>query len=134
MEEYGISETLMTPSLLETVLDVSGPDLADHLSSLRVLWLNGEVVTRTLARRALSLLPETRLLNVYSCSETHEVATCDLRELSESPHSTYCPVGRPMDPARLYILDEYLREVPEGETGELFVGGDCLARGYVNLP
>jgi amino acid adenylation domain-containing protein/thioester reductase-like protein len=134
MEEYGVSETLMTPSLLETVLDVSGPDLADRLSSLRVLWLNGEVVTRTLARRALSLLPETRLLNVYSCSETHEVATGDLQELSESPHSTYCPVGRPMDPARLYILDEYLREVPEGETGELFVGGDCLAHGYVNLP
>jgi amino acid adenylation domain-containing protein/thioester reductase-like protein len=134
MEEYGISETLMTPSLLETVLDASGPDLADRLSSLRVLWLNGEVVTRTLARRALKVLPDTRLLNVYSCSETHEVAAGDLRELAESPHSTYCPVGRPMDPNRLYIVDEEMREVPEGEAGELFVGGDCLARGYVNLP
>ena len=134
MEEYGISETLITPSLLETVLDASGVDLAERLSSLRVLWLNGEVVTRTLARRALSLLPETRVLNVYSCSETHEVAAGDLRELAESPHSTYCPVGRPMDPDRLYILDDEVSKVPEGETGELFVGGDCLARGYVNLP
>ena len=134
MEEYGISETLITPSLLETVLDASGPDLAERLSSLRVLWLNGEVVTRTLARRALSLLPETRVLNVYSCSETHEVAAGDLRELAESPHSTYCPVGRPMDPDRLYILDDEVSKVPEGGTGELFVGGDCLARGYVNLP
>ncbi|HEX2183846.1 MAG TPA: amino acid adenylation domain-containing protein, partial [Rubrobacteraceae bacterium] len=134
LEEYGISETLITPSLLETVLDASGPDLADRLSSLRVLWLNGEVVTRTLARRALSLLPETRLLNVYSCSETHEVAAGDLRELVESPHSTYCPVGRPMDSDRLYILDEEMREVSDGEAGELFVGGECLARGYVNLP
>ena len=134
MEEYGISETLITPSLLETVLDASGADLAERLSSLRVLWLNGEVVTRTLARRALSLLPETRVLNVYSCSETHEVAAGDLRELAESPHSTYCPVGRPMDPDRLYILDDEVSKVPEGETGELFVGGDCLARGYVNLP
>jgi amino acid adenylation domain-containing protein/thioester reductase-like protein len=134
MEEYAISETLITPSLLETVLDASGPDLRERLSDLRILWLNGEVVTRTLARRALNLLPETRVLNVYSCSETHEVAAGDLRELSESPHSTYCPVGRPMDPDRLYILDEEMSKVPEGEAGELFVGGDCLARGYVNLP
>ena len=80
------------------------------------------------------MLPETRVLNVFSCSETHEVAAGDLRELAESPHSTYCPVGRPMDPDRLYILDDDVSKVPEGETGELFVGGDCLARGYVNLP
>ena len=99
-----------------------------------MLWLNGEVVTKTLARRVLSLLPETRVLNVYSCSETHEVAAGELRELAESPRSTYCPVGRPMDPSRLYILDREMREVPEGEAGELFVGGDCLARGYLGLP
>jgi amino acid adenylation domain-containing protein/thioester reductase-like protein len=134
LEEYEISETLMTPSLLETVLDAGGPDLGERLSGLRVLWLNGEVVTRTLARRASSALPETRLLNVYSCSETHEVAAGDLRELSESPHSTYCPVGRPMDPECLYLVDGELNRVPDGETGELFVGGDCLAHGYVNLP
>jgi acyl-CoA synthetase (AMP-forming)/AMP-acid ligase II len=134
LEEFGISETLMTPSLLEAMLDASGPDLSERLSALRVLWLNGEVVTKTLARRVLSLLPETRVLNVYSCSETHEVAAGELRELAESPRSTYCPVGRPMDPSRLYILDREMREVPEGEAGELFVGGDCLARGYLGLP
>jgi amino acid adenylation domain-containing protein/thioester reductase-like protein len=134
LEEYGISETLMTPSLLETVLDASDSGLAERLSALRVLWLNGEVVTRTLAWRALSALPETRLLNVYSCSETHEVAAGDLRELSESPYATYCPVGRPMDPDHLYVVDGDTNRVPDGETGELYVGGDCLARGYVNLP
>ena len=134
LEEYGITEVLMTPSLLESMLNVSGPDLPEKLSELRTLWLNGEVVTRTLARRAMSLLPEARLLNVYSCSETHEVAAGDLRELVENPLSTYSPVGRPMDPDRLYVLDEGGRPVPEGEAGELFVGGECLARGYVNLP
>ncbi len=134
LEEYEISEVLMTPSLLETVLGASGPDLAERLSALRVLWLNGEVVTRTLARRAMTSLPQVRLLNVYSCSETHDAAAGDLGELSENPDSTYCPVGRPIDPDRLYILDEDLREVPDGEAGELVVGGDCLARGYVKLP
>ena len=134
LEEYEVSEILVTPSLSESVLDAGGSELGERLSSLRTVWLNGEVVTRTLARRALSLLPKTRLLNVYSCSETHEVAAGDLRELSENLEATYCPVGRPMDPERLYVLDEKGEPVPEGEAGELHVGGDCLARGYVNLP
>jgi thioester reductase-like protein/amino acid adenylation domain-containing protein len=134
LEEYGITETLVTPSLLEAVLNSSGPDVGERLSKLRTLWLNGEVVTRTLARRALELLPDARLLNVYSCSETHEVAAGDLRELVENPESTYCAIGAPMDPDHLYLLDAEGERVPEGEAGELFVGGDCLARNYVNLP
>src|SRR5829696_352346 len=134
IEEYEISETLITPSLLETVLNSSGSDLGERLSKLKTLWLNGEVVTRTLARRAMEVLPNARLLNVYSCSETHEVAAGDLGELVENQESTYCAVGVPMDGYRLYLVDEEGEQVPEGEAGELFVGGDCLARGYVGLP
>ena len=134
LEEYEITETLVTPSLLEAVLNSSGPEVGERLSRLRTLWLNGEVVTRMLARRAMELLPDARLFNVYSCSETHEVAAGDLRELVENPESTYCAVGVPMDPEHLYLLDAEGERVPEGEAGELFVGGDCLARGYVDLP
>jgi amino acid adenylation domain-containing protein/thioester reductase-like protein len=134
LEEYEITETLVTPSLLEAVLNSSGPEVGERLSQLRTLWLNGEVVTRTLARRTMEVLPDTRLLNVYSCSETHEVAAGDLGELAENPESTYCAVGVPMDPEHLYLLDEEGEQVPDGEAGELFVGGNCLARGYVALP
>ena len=134
LEKTRITETLMTPSLLEAVLNAGGPELANRLPDLRILWLNGEVVTRTLARRAMDLLPETRFLNVYSISETHEVAAGDLRDLLDSPEATYCPVGSPMDPDHLYLLDEEMNLVPEGSAGELYIGGDGLARGYVNLP
>ncbi len=134
LAEHRIMETLMTPSLLGSVLDAGGPNLGERLEGLRTLWLNGEVVTKTLARRAIALLPETRLLNVYSASETHEVAAGDLRDLVRSSSATYCPVGPPMDPRRTYVLDEAGGRVPEGEPGELYVGGDGLARGYVNLP
>ena len=85
LEEHGITETLITPSLLETVLNSSGPEISERLSKLETLWLNGEVVTRTLARRAMELLPNARLLNVYSCSESHDVAAGDLRRLSRTP-------------------------------------------------
>jgi thioester reductase-like protein/amino acid adenylation domain-containing protein len=134
LEEYEVTETLITPSLLEAVLNSSGPEVGERLSKLKTLWLNGEVVTRTLAQRAMEVLPDARLLNVYSCSETHEVAAGDLRELVENPESTYCAVGVPMDPEHLYLVDDEGERVPEGEAGELFVGGECLARGYVALP
>jgi len=134
LEERRITETLMTPSLLEVVLDEGGPNIGERLKGLRTLWLNGEVVTKTLARRALKLLPNVRLLNLYSVNETHEVAAGDLQELVESAEATHCPVGRPKDPDRLYLLDGDSNPVPAGTTGELYVGGELLARGYVKLP
>ena len=133
LEEYEVTEVLVTPSLLESVLNAGGPEAGEKLAALGVLWLNGEVVTRTLARRVLDLLPETRVMNVYSISETHEVAAGDLRELYEIG-KTYCPVGAPLDPEHTYVLNDDKTPVQEGEAGELYVGGDCLARGYVNRP
>ena len=134
LEEHGITEIQMTSSLAEAVLDASGPDLADRLPDLRTIWVCGEVVTKTLARRLLERLPHARSFNLYSIAETHEVAVTGLAEAVEHADSTYCPVGRPARPERLYILDDKLRRVAEGEPGEVCVGGEMLARGYVDLP
>ena len=134
LEEFRVTEVLMTPSLLESVLNVCGDETGDKLAALKTLWLNGEVVTRLLARRVLAALPEARVLNTYSISETHEVAAGDLRELVDNPYSTHCPVGQLRDPELFYILDEDGNPLPVGEAGEVYVGGDGLARGYVNRP
>jgi non-ribosomal peptide synthetase component F len=125
LEERRITETLMTPSLLEAVLDEGGPNIGERLKGLRTLWLNGEVVTKTLARRALKLLPNVRLLNLYSVSETHEVAAGDLQELVESAEATHCPVGRPKDPDRLYLLDGDRNPVPVGTPGSSTSAVNC---------
>ena len=134
LEEHRITEIQMTSSLTEAVLDWGGPDLAERLPGLKTIWVCGEVVTKTLARRLLEALPHARSYNLYSIAETHEVALTGLREVVDHPDSTYCPVGRPVHPERLYILDDELRRVPEGEPGEVCVGGEMLARGFVNLP
>lgn len=126
------TETLMTPTLLAAVL-ARHRELGKRLPDLRTLWLNGEVVTTDLARRALEALPKIRLLNCYSACETHEIACGDIRDMLDND-STYCPVGPPMDPEHLYILDESGQRVESGTSGELFVGGSMLARGYVNRP
>jgi amino acid adenylation domain-containing protein/thioester reductase-like protein len=127
-----ITETLMTPTLLAAVLSRHAT-IGARLPGLRTLWLNGEVVTTDLARRALKALPKIRLLNCYSASETHEIACGDIRDMLDA-EGPYCPVGPPMDPEHTYILDESERRVADGTSGELYVGGQLLARGYLNLP
>ncbi|KAJ9497907.1 hypothetical protein LTR99_002911 [Exophiala xenobiotica] len=127
-----ITETLMTPTLLAAVLS-RHPEIGKRLPDFKTLWLNGEVVTTDLARRALKALPNARLLNCYSACETHEVACGDVKEMLDE-ESTYCPVGPPLDPKHTYILDESGQKVEPGTSGELFVGGPLLARGYLNRP
>ena len=134
LAENEITETLMTPSLLESVLNALPVDtLRASLSRLRVLWLNGEVVTLALRDRALAALPEeTRLLNTYSISECHDVASLDLRQMADV-ESEFCPVGfvnRDVD-ARLH--DGQMQPVAD-RPGELLIGGPCLARGYLKKP
>lgn len=127
-----VTETLMTPTLLTTILS-RYPHITARLPDLRTLWLNGEVVTTDLARRAIKALPNTRLLNCYSACETHEIACGDIRDVIDI-ESLYCPVGPPLDPTHAYILNESGEEVELGTSGELFIGGSLLAREYINLP
>ncbi|KAF2856010.1 monomodular non-ribosomal peptide synthetase [Plenodomus tracheiphilus IPT5] len=131
-----ITETLFTPTLFAAVL-ARHQALSTRLPNLKTVWLNGEVVTTDLARRGLKALPNTRLLNVYSACETHEIACGDVQDMLEKldKDAAYCPVGPPLiDRKYIYILDESGQKVDEGENGELFVGGHLLARGYLNRP
>lgn len=138
LQSAHITETLMTPTLLATLLAHNSRDHTLPLPALRTLWLNGEVVTLDLAQRAAKALPHVRLLNVYSISETHEVAAGDISKMIQSPDvvgRSFCPVGPLLDSAHVYILKEdSLDPVGAGEAGELCVSGPLLARGYLNLP
>ncbi|EEH17613.1 hypothetical protein PABG_00176 [Paracoccidioides brasiliensis Pb03] len=127
-----ITETLMTPTLLAAVLS-RHPALGARLPDLRTLWLNGEVVTTDLARRAIKTLPNTRLLNCYSACETHEIACGDIRDMLDN-EALYCPVGPPLCPKETYVLGEDGQRVEPGVSGELFIGGPLLAQGYINRP
>lgn len=131
LSSRNITETLMTPTLLATVLSRHAR-LGDRLPELKTLWLNGEVVTTDLILRATKALPNTRLLNCYSASETHEIACGDIKEML-NPNQPYCPVGPPLDPKHTYVLDDNQNRVDVGVSGELFIGGGLLARGYLNL-
>lgn len=73
------------------------------------------------------------LINHYGPTESAVVATSALID-PEAPAGAVLPIGRPVANTRVYVLDRKLRLVPVGVPGELFIGGESLARGYHHRP
>ena len=135
ISEHRISEVLFTPSLLQGILNSTDRELLRaQMESLRVVWLNGEVVPVSLLRLALNVLPASaRVFNTYSISETHDVCTIDLTDLCLDGMDT-CPVGFPMDGVKVRVRSQGQPDLASSGVGELFIGGRGLARGYLTRP
>lgn len=129
-----ITRVLFTPSLLEQVLNAVGDGIAARLPALRIMILNGEVVSLKLAERFRAVLPHVALVNDYSISECHDVSTGLIGDNRPSPASRTFPAGRVMANVRVYVLDDAMQPVPWGVPGEVYVAGPTLARGYLGLP
>ena len=136
LHRHQVTEMLFTPSLLENLFNtMSLVDVQQRLApSLKTVFLNGEVVSLVLRSRCYRFLPNVRFINLYSVSECHEVGAVDLKDIDLKLSTKYCPIGKPCSVSPVYILDENEQPVAKGDAGELYVGGDMLAIGYLNLP
>jgi len=137
LRRHDVTEVLFTPSLLETVLNTAGSqagELASSLPKLQVIWFNGEVVTVKLLEQARRTLPRAVLLNTYSISECGEVAAINLREHRADLCPKFCTVGRPVAFGRACVMDDAGKEVAFGSTGELWISGAGVGRGYRGRP
>lgn len=127
-----VTRIVLVPSLLRAMLDAE-PELGLRLPMLKVCVSSGEELSLELCERFRRSAPQTVLLNLYGSSEVAADATCyDTRRLQ--PHASKVPIGTPIEGARVYILNQNLGPVGVGETGEIYVGGVCLARGYLGHP
>lgn len=100
-------------------------------TSVRGIFCGGENMPPTLPERIFNHLATT-ITNNYGPTETCVSSTTYQLKPSTSPHRI--PVGVPHGNTQVYILDRSLQPVPVGVTGELYIGGDSLARGYLNQP
>nr|AJV88375.1 MfnC [Streptomyces drozdowiczii] len=100
---------------------------------LKQVWTGGDVVSAKAVRAALDHNPELTVVNGYGPTETTVFAT---RNPIRAAHETSAtvPIGRPLDNMRVHILDGAFMPVPPGTSGELYVAGAGLARGYAHRP
>jgi amino acid adenylation domain-containing protein len=123
LDEYAATVMQATPATWRLLLEAGWSGRSD----LRILC-GGEAMPRDLAAGLLERCAS--LWNMYGPSETTVWSTTRRIEMPEDARL----VGRPIDNTQVYILDEALRPVPVGAVGELHIGGDGLARGYLKRP
>ncbi|WP_122712834.1 non-ribosomal peptide synthetase, partial [Pseudomonas viridiflava] len=103
------------------------------LQGLRLLLSGGERADPASYRTLLSQAQGLRLFNGYGPTETTTfAAVCEVSAICEGDESV--PIGRPIGNTSIYVLDAHQRLAPKGVTGELYIGGDGVALGYLNRP
>jgi amino acid adenylation domain-containing protein len=122
---HRVTHLQMTPSLAR-ILTLDTRAFA-RLASLRQMLLGGEAVPASLIYH-LRRVFKGEIFNMYGPTETTIWSTtCRVEEVNQT-----VPIGRPIANTQVYVLDERLNPALPGEAGELFIGGDGVARGYWN--
>jgi aspartate racemase len=129
IERGGVTTLWLTASLFHRMVEA-------HLSSMwrvRQLLAGGDVLSPGLCQRVLDELPGCTLINGYGPTETTTFAAFHRMRPGERL-GPRVPIGRPLANAQLYVLDGQDQLAPIGVPGELFIGGDGVAAGYLNDP
>ncbi|GHO97352.1 hypothetical protein KSF_074000 [Reticulibacter mediterranei] len=133
VEQHYVSILETVPSLLRAMLDADEITAANgpKLAALRWLVPTGEELAVDLCRRWLSIYPHVPLLNAYGPTEcSDDVTHYPIYEAPDETRSSI-PIGRAISNMRLYVLDRRLQPLPIGVSGELYVGGIGVGRGYL---
>ncbi|MEQ8755468.1 MAG: amino acid adenylation domain-containing protein [Coleofasciculus sp. G1-WW12-02] len=121
----------IVPSHLNALLTASHPE---KILPRKYLILGGEVLSLQLVEKIQQYAPTCQILNHYGPTETTVgVLTYPVHQRIRDKSKTV-PIGCAIANTQIYILDHYLQPVPIGVPGELYIGGDNVARGYVNQP
>jgi len=126
---HGITTLWLTTGLFHLMVE----ERLDDLRPLRRLLMGGEVTQPGHLRRALAGLPGCELIHCYGPTENTTFTTAQTLQPGADPGDP-TPIGRPIAATRVYLLDRWFQPVPVGVPGELWTGGDGLARGYLGRP
>ncbi|MGN9760595.1 amino acid adenylation domain-containing protein [Streptomyces sp. SD31] len=130
VDRHAVTSLYLSASLFHVIVD----EYPRALAGVRELIVGGEPLSPAHAARALERHPGLRLSNGYGPVEgmvfltVHQVTAEDVRD------GRPVPIGRPLAGKRLRVLDERLRPVADGETGELYAAGAGVALGYCGRP
>ncbi|NEQ74589.1 MAG: amino acid adenylation domain-containing protein [Okeania sp. SIO2C9] len=127
LRKYQVSVLFLTTALFNQLAAL----VPEAFKSLRYLLFGAETVDPTSVKKVLEHGAPEKLLHVYGPAENTTFSSWYLVE-NVRQGATTIPIGRPISNTQVYILDKQLQPVPIGIQGELHIGGDGLARGYLN--
>ncbi|OPG09971.1 hypothetical protein B1R27_04715 [Streptomyces sp. GKU 895] len=137
------AEERLDAAALARMIDAAGVDVASVVPSLLGVLEPGAVAgignwvlgaERLEAGLAAKWREAARVWNTYGPTEATVITTAVLLDEGITGEDAPPAIGRPLGNVRTYVLDAFLRPVPVGAPGELYIAGDGLARGYVNRP
>ncbi|OYD97753.1 non-ribosomal peptide synthetase [Nostoc sp. 'Peltigera membranacea cyanobiont' 210A] len=126
LREKGINILFLTTALFQQI----ARDVPQAFTSLRYLLFGGETVDKRWVKKIIKYGVPKHLIHVYGPTENTTFSS--YYYVQDLPLATSFPIGRPITNTQTYILDAHLQPVPIGVTGELYMGGEGLAREYLN--
>jgi amino acid adenylation domain-containing protein len=129
IQQYQITTLWLTAGLFHLMVDRH----IDALKSLHQLLAGGDILSVPHVRKFLDRVKNCQLINGYGPTENTTFTCCYPIRSPLNPDASI-PIGYPISNTQVYILDETLQVVADGVAGELYIGGDGLARGYFNQP
>ena len=134
IERRGVTVVDLTPAYWHQLLALTRP-ADERLRSVRLMITGGEVADPADCQAALRAVPGARLLNAYGLTETTITsALFDVSAWRQPQPWSAVPAGGPAGPARIMVLDGQLNPVPPEASGEVYIGGPGVARGYLGRP
>ncbi|NOU49089.1 amino acid adenylation domain-containing protein [Pseudoalteromonas sp. JBTF-M23] len=132
LQRQQINLVKITPSFANEILPLA---IKQKSSTVVKQWvLGGEPLTESLVQAVRDYCPDAHIYNHYGPTETCiGVSAYKLAWNSESNWGSYS-IGNGFSHVYLKVLNSYLQSVPAGSAGELFIGGDSVALGYINAP
>ncbi|WP_396956092.1 amino acid adenylation domain-containing protein [Nitrosomonas sp.] len=126
IQDHKITIVHFVPSMLSAFLDMADVTIC---RSLRYVICSGEALSTSLQQKFFEKLP-AQLHNLYGPTEASIDVT--MWACEQGSETAVVPIGRPIANTQIYLLDAFMNPVPVGVSGELYIGGVGLARGYQN--
>ncbi|MEH2411053.1 amino acid adenylation domain-containing protein [Nostoc sp.] len=136
IRQQQISTLHFVPSMLQVFLEAES---LETCKSLKRVITSGEVLSAQLQKRFFDRL-DAELHNLYGPTEAAVDVTfwaCvqqSSNQENSAIHQKIVPIGHPIANIQIYLLDRHLNPVPVGVTGEVYIGGVGVGRGYLNSP
>jgi amino acid adenylation domain-containing protein len=130
LRRHGVTTLWLTAGLFHQMVD----DRLEDLAGVRQLLAGGDVLSPRHVERAAEELKGCQLINGYGPTESTTFACCHPVTPSDGKIGQSVSIGRPIANTSVYVLNGRSRPAPVGAAGELHIGGDGLARGYLDRP